>query len=102
MKKKYTLIGFILEKKPAITATKQVMVTENTTLHCFLSRNGHPVRSGAAEILYHTMAPGFRQQNGSAALYVFGAGDRIGEPYFRIFQQGYLYQDVHQEHRTDT
>lgn len=25
--------GFILEKKPAITATKQVMVTENTTLH---------------------------------------------------------------------
>lgn len=25
--------GFVLEKKPGITATKQVMVTENTTLH---------------------------------------------------------------------
>lgn len=25
--------GFVLEKKPSVTATKQVMVTENTTLH---------------------------------------------------------------------
>ena len=99
MKKKYTLIGFILEKKLLSIAflAATVILSVAAPLKSFAGIEGDFRRSPGAVHLVNVV-----QQNGSAALYVFGAGDRIGEPYFRIFQQGYLYQDVHQEHRTDT